>query len=134
TMVDPNLHVTSVITHLNQPTSMAFLGGSEFLVLEKSTGKVQHVMNGVVANTALDLAVNFASERGLLGIALQPDFAQSHGVYLYWTESSTGADSTNLAEVPLLGNRVDRYLWNPATQTLAFDKNIIKLRAFQADA
>src|SRR5262249_28059052 len=47
---------------------------------------------------------------------------------------STAADSANLADVPLLGNRVDRYLWNPVTMTLTLDKNIIQLRAFQADA
>ena len=41
------------------------------------------------------------------------------------------ADSTELAEVPLLGNRVDRFVWNGTT--LAWDKNLIKLHAFQAD-
>jgi aldose sugar dehydrogenase len=134
TMVDPNLQVTTVVSGLDQPTSMAFLGPNDFLILEKATGKVQHVVNGAVVGTALDLAVNSASERGLLGIALQPDFANTHGVYLYWTQSSTGADSANLADVPVLGNRVDRYIWDPGTQTLTFDKNIIVLRAFQADA
>jgi len=133
-MTDPNLTVNTEISGLNQPTSMAFLGPHDFLILEKATGKVQHVLNGVVIGTALDLAVNSASERGLLGIALQPNFAATNGVYLYWTQSSTGADSANLADVPLLGNRVDRYIWNPATQTLAFDKNIIMLRSFHADA
>lgn len=133
-MTDPGLKVTTVVSGLDQPTSMVFLGDGDFLVLEKATGKVQHVVNGAVAGTALDLAVNSASERGLLGIALQPDFAHTHGVYLYWTQSSTGADSTNLAEVPLLGNRVDRYIWNPATETLTHERNIIMLHAFQADA
>src|SRR5207244_5642658 len=105
------------------------------LVLEKATGKVRRVINNVVQGTpALDLAVNSASERGLLGIALHPNFPGNPGLYLYWTESSTGADSSNLADVPLLGNRVDRFIWNPATGTLAFDKNIIRLRSFQADA
>ena len=113
---------------------MAFLGDGDFLVLEKASGKVKHVIKGSVVSTPLDLPVNSASERGLLGIALQPDFANTHGVYLYWTQSSTGADSANLAEVPLLGNRVDRYVWNPATEMLVFDKNIIMLHAFQADA
>jgi len=134
TMVDPNLQVSTIISGLNQPIGMVFLGPDDFLFLEKATGKVQHVVNGVITGTALDLAVNSASERGLLGIALQPDFAQSGGVYLYWTQSSTGADSGNLADVPLLGNRVDRFVWNPATQTLALDRNIITLHAFQADA
>ena len=134
TMVDPNLAVKTVIAGLNQPTSMAFLGPNDFLILEKATGKVQRVVNGAVVDTTLDLAVNSASERGLLGIALQPDFTHTHGVYLYWTQSSTGVDSANLADVPLLGNRVDRYIWNPGTQTLSFDKNLIMLHSFQADA
>jgi hypothetical protein len=33
--------------------------------------------------------VNFASERGLLGIALHPDFPANPGVYLCWTCRST---------------------------------------------
>ncbi|HEU5220123.1 MAG TPA: PQQ-dependent sugar dehydrogenase [Gemmatimonadales bacterium] len=122
----------TVVVGLNQPTSMAFLGPNDILVLEKSTGKVHRVVNGVIQSTVLDLAVNSASERGLLGIALHPDFPSNPGVYLYWTESSTGADSTDLANVPLLGNRVDRFVWNG--QTLTFDHNLIRLHAFQADA
>src|SRR5213076_2194782 len=75
---------------------------------------------------------NSASERGLLGVALHPRFPATPLVYLYWTESSTGADSAALADVPLLGNRVDRFVWNGST--LTFDRNLIRLRAFQADA
>jgi aldose sugar dehydrogenase len=134
TMVDPNLHVTTVVSKLDQPTSMVFLAPGDFLILEKASGKVQHVVNGAIAGTALDLPVNSASERGLLGIALAPDFAQSNFVYLYWTQSTTGADSTNLAEVPLLGNRVDRYTWDLTAKKLVFNRNIIMLHAFQADA
>src|SRR5919201_736648 len=80
TVLDPNLAVRTVVSGLNQPTSMAFLGDNDFFVLEKPTGKVQHVVNGVVT-TVLDLAVNFGSERGLLGIALHPNFATNHFVY-----------------------------------------------------
>jgi uncharacterized repeat protein (TIGR01451 family) len=131
-MLDANLTVSTVLTGLNQPISMAFLGVNDFLILEKATGKVQRVVNGSVQSTALDLAVNSASERGLLGIALHPDFNQNGFVYLYWTESSTGVDTTNTDEVPLLGNRVDRYKWNGTT--LTFDRNLVKLRSLQQDA
>ncbi|MDX6404180.1 MAG: hypothetical protein QOH70_1635 [Blastocatellia bacterium] len=133
-MLDPNLSVKTVVSGLSQPTSMAFIGNNDFFVLEKNTGKVQRVINGVIQNSApLDLAVNSGSERGLLGIALHPNFLLNNYVYLYWTESSTGADSTNLADVfQPLSNRVDRYLWNGTT--LTFDRNLIKLRAYQADA
>jgi uncharacterized repeat protein (TIGR01451 family) len=131
-MLDQNLSVRTVVGNLDNPTSMAFLGANDFLVLEKNTGKVQRVVNGQVQSTVLDLAVNNASERGLLGIALHPNFAVNNFVYLYWTESSTGADTGNIADVPLLGNRVDRYVWNGSQ--LNFDLNLIKLRAYQADA
>jgi uncharacterized repeat protein (TIGR01451 family) len=131
-LLDPNLSVKTVVTGLSQPTSMAFIGPNDFLVLEKDTGKVRRVVNGAIQSTVLDLAVNSASERGALGLALHPDFNINRFVYLYWTESSTGIDSTNLADVALLGNRVDRYIWSGST--LTFDRNLIKLHAYQADA
>jgi aldose sugar dehydrogenase len=132
TMLDPHLAVRTVVSGLTQPTSMAFIGPSDFFVLEKASGRVRRVTNGVIQATVLDLAVNSGSERGLLGIALHPDFPTDPGVYLYWTESTTGADTANLADVALLGNRVDRYNWNGST--LAFDRNLIRLHAFQNDA
>lgn len=132
TMLDPNLTVSTVLTGLNQPISLAFLGANDFFVLEKTSGKVQRIVNGILQSTVLDLAVNGASERGLLGIALHPGFATNGFVYLFWTESSTGADTTNIDQITLLGNRVDRYIWNGST--LTFDQNLIKLRALQQDA
>jgi hypothetical protein len=143
--VDPNLAVRTVVSGLEQPVNIGFLKKNDFLVTEKATGKVKRVVNGVVTATVLDLPVNSASERGLLGLALHPKFKENHFVYLYWTESSTGADSTVLAEVgnpnsPFppgtlqpLGNRVDRFVWDANTQTLTFDRNLITLRAYQAD-
>jgi glucose/arabinose dehydrogenase len=88
TMLHPQLNVRTVISGLNLPTTMAFLNpneSNELLVLEKNTGIVQHVVDGVVQGAALDLAVNFGSERGLLGIALDPNFNTNHAVYLYWS-------------------------------------------------
>src|ERR1043166_3449484 len=73
-LVDPNLGVRPITTNLDQPTSMAFLGPDDLLVLEKATGKVQRILNGQAPTTVLDLAVNSGSERGLLGIALQAAF------------------------------------------------------------
>ncbi len=80
----------------------------------------------------LDLAVNSASERGLLGIALHPKFRSNGWVYLFWSESRTGADSLTLDGVRLLGNRVDRFEWDG--RSLEFDRGIARFRAFQADA
>jgi aldose sugar dehydrogenase len=153
TMLHPRLDVRPVISGLTTPITMAFLGENEFLLLEKNTGIVQHIVDGAVQNAALDLAVNFFSERGLLGIALDPDFESNHFVYLYWSciappppadnpflptqdecaeTPELGPDSEDVLAVPLLGNRVDRFTWDG--ESLTFDRNLIMLRSFQNDA
>lgn len=150
-LLDPTLAVRTAATGLVTPTAIAFLGPNDMFVIEKDTGRVQRVINGVIQSTVLDLAVNFASERGLLGIALHPFFPSNPGVYLFWTcrtagppvnpffpdarecpdTPALGADTDETLAVPLLANRVDRFIWNG--QTLTFDRNIIKLLAFQND-
>ena len=142
---DPNLMVTTVVTGITQATGIAFLGPNDFLVIEKASGRVKRVTNGVVVATVLDLPVNSNSERGLLGIALHPNFPTTPSVYLYWTESSTGADSAVALEVgnpssafppstlSPMGNRVDRFTWLPASNQLTFDRSIIQLHARQND-
>lgn len=132
TLVDTTLEAVPAATGLNQPVGLAFLDTDEYFVIEKASGQVKHFRNGTLVGVVLDLAVNSASERGLLGIALHPDFPKNPGVYLYWTESTTGADSTDTAQVPLLGNRVDRFEWNGLT--LSFSQSILAARAYQADA
>ncbi len=131
-MLVPNLAVRAVVTGLDLPTTMAFIGPNDILVLEKNTGRVRRVINGAMHSIALDLDVNFGSERGLLGIALHPDFPNDPGVYLYWTESTTGTDTDVLSQTPLLGNRVDRFVWDGST--LTFEQNLIQIRAIQEDA
>lgn len=152
-LVDPALGVRTAASGLALPTGLAVMASNDWLVIEKNTGRVQRVRNGAVSSTVLDLAVNNANDRGLLGIALHPQFASNHWVYLFWTcrvapppdsnpysptartcssTPATGADSGNVLSVPLLGNRVDRFVWNGTR--LVFDRNIIQLRAFQYDA
>jgi glucose/arabinose dehydrogenase len=131
-MLHPQLSVRQVVAGLVTPTGIAFISSNDFLVLEKNTGQVKRVVNGAIQATVLDLAVNFGSERGLLGIALHPNFPTDAGVYLYWTESTTGADTSVLSNTPVLGNRVDRFVWNGSS--LIFDRNLIQIRAIQQDA
>jgi glucose/arabinose dehydrogenase len=114
TLNDPKLHVREVTSGLSQPTAMAFIGPGDFLVLQKGDGRVRRVINGVLkAGQVLDVAVDNSSERGLLGIALHPNFPATPFVYLYYTESSNGSDTSG-SPAPL-GNRVYRYTWNGNT-------------------
>jgi len=106
------------------PTSMAFLGYGDILVLEKNEGTVKRIINGTVINDPLlDVNVATKNERGLLGIAVSTNSihnsnyrenmkiksTQSTYVFLYFTESKEkdGDDATN-GTVPL-GNRLYRY-------------------------
>lgn len=149
-LFDNTLQVETVVsTNLSAPLGMAFLGNDDFFVIEKASGKVKRVVGGTVTATVLDLPVNSNSERGLLGIALHPNFPTNPSVYVFWTESSTGADSTVALEVgnpgtsqgyaygtgtpQPLGNRVDRFTWDSNNQTLTWAANIIKLHAYQND-
>jgi len=128
-MLDPNLQVTTYIgSGLSQPIGVIFIGPNDAFVLEKASGQVKRFISGVLQPTpVLDLAVNSASERGLLSLVLHPNFPSTPFVYVRWTESSTGADSTVISEVPLLGNRVDRYIWNGSN--LVFVRKLIQLRS-----
>src|SRR5205823_10610619 len=116
-VLDPNLQVTTVLsTGISQPIGIVFLGPSDYFVLEKASGQVKRVIGGVIqANPVLDLAVNSNSERGLLSMVLHPNFPTVPYAYIRWTQSSTGADSANVLDVPLLGNRLDRFIWNGST-------------------
>jgi len=133
-MLDPNLEVTTVLNSgLTQPIGIVFLNSvNDYFVLEKGSGQIKRVIGGVLQpSPVLDLAVNSNSERGLLSMALHPNFPGTPYAYVRWTESSTGADSTGVAQVPVLGNRLDRFIWNGVSFTQ--DINIISLRARQTD-
>ncbi|MCS7209210.1 MAG: PQQ-dependent sugar dehydrogenase [Fimbriimonadales bacterium] len=110
----PNLTYDTVVSSgLSFPIAIQFLNPadpSRFFVIEKNSGRVKLVENGTVVSTVLDLPVNNASERGLLGIALHPEFATNGYVYLYYTRSSTGSDTSSQAA--WVDNRVERYRWN----------------------
>ena len=131
TLTDTNLQAEQ-INGLNQPTQIAFLGPDDLLVTEKS-GNVVRVRNGQVEGPVLELAANYADERGVLGIALHPEFETNNWVYIYWTWSGEGTPpdgligeaTEDLETVAEYGNRVDRFIWDGSS--LSFDSEIIQL-------
>jgi glucose/arabinose dehydrogenase len=150
-MLTNQLRVGAWVSGLSRPIAMAFISDDEALVLEKDTGRVRRVTAGAIGDTVLDLGVNNASERGLLGIALHPAFPVNPGVYLYWTcrtasaptdpfspsqqecldENMSLPDTSEVLEVPLRGHRIDRFNWDG--EELVFESNLMMLRAFQND-
>ena len=115
TINDPNIKVETVFQGLSFPTSMAFLGPDDILVLEKNEGTVQRIVNGTISpHPLLDVNVSTGAERGMLGIAVGKNITTNIPyVFLYYTESnlSGNLDKSNLAKsnVLPLGNRLYRY-------------------------
>jgi len=92
---DPDLRIETVATGLVLPTTMAFVGPDDILVLEKSKGTVQRIVNGqMLAEPLLQVNVSSQVERGMLGIATSKDNQTGKSyVFLYFTESeSQGGD------------------------------------------
>src|SRR5919109_254874 len=85
-ILDPSLQVTTVLNAgISQPIGIVFLSQNDFLVLEKASGQVKRVINGVIqATPVLDLAVNASSERGLLNLVLHPNFPATPDVFIFW--------------------------------------------------
>lgn len=70
---------------LNLPTAAEYAPDGRLFLLEKG-GRIRIIKNGkLLAEPFLNVEVNSLSERGLLGIAFDPDFATNHYIYIYRT-------------------------------------------------
>jgi glucose/arabinose dehydrogenase len=107
-VADPFLKVEPVVGGLELPTTMAFLGPNDFVVLEKDKGTVLRVTNGIISNKSL-LDVNVANsvERGMLGVAVSRSASKTF-VFLYYTEIN-GKDYDDRKGLEPEANRIYRY-------------------------
>lgn len=86
---------------LSNPTAMAFAPDGRLFVCQQ-TGQLRVVKNGaLLATPFLSLTVNSSGERGLLGVAFDPNFTANQFVYVYYTATS-----------PAIHNRVSRFTAN----------------------
>jgi aldose sugar dehydrogenase len=107
---DPNLSAKIVFTGLKFPTSMAFLGPNDILVLEKDKGTVNRIINGTMLSEPL-IKVPIANdgERGMLGIAVTKNKEHTF-VFLYYTQSGGGKTGDVVSPgIEPLGNRLYKY-------------------------
>ena len=120
---DTNLKVELVFKGLKSPTSMAFLGPNDFLVLQKSEGTVQRIVSGkMLSESVLRVPVANNEERGMLGIGIAKHTANgtTNGkeeptyVFLYYTQSGGGKNGDDRSKdghtgIQPVGNRLYRY-------------------------
>lgn len=112
---DPNLNMETVFEGIRFPTSMAFLGPDDILVLEKNTGMIRRIINSsMISEPLLDVNVANKGERGMLGIAISKQQTNDVGkpvvyVFLYYTETRS-KDGEDLEEGGIaVANRLYRY-------------------------
>ena len=105
-LVDEELHIDEVVSGLNYPTGMVFLGEGDFLAIEQYNGTVMRVKDGQISPfPLLDVNVGNSSERGLLGIEIVERDSESPFVFLYYTESQSNDGGK------ILGNRLYRFIF-----------------------
>ena len=93
---------------LSLPTAMDFAPDGRLFVDQKA-GALRVIKNGVLLDAPfLSVSVNSVGERGLLGIAFDPNFATNGYIYVYYTTSSSP-----------IHNRVSRFTADPTHPDLA---------------
>jgi glucose/arabinose dehydrogenase len=86
---------------LSNPTTMAFAPDGRLFVSQQG-GQLRVIKNGaLLATPFLTVTTDPSGERGLLGIAFDPNFASNQFVYIYYTVNSSPAH-----------NRVSRFTAN----------------------
>src|SRR5688572_31192937 len=73
------------VASVSNPTVMAFAPDGRIFVAQQN-GVLRVIKNGtLLATPFLQLTVNSSGERGLIGIALDPNFSTNQYIYLYYT-------------------------------------------------
>jgi glucose/arabinose dehydrogenase len=108
---------TLIASGLDSPTAMSFAPDGRLFVCEQG-GRLRVIRNGALLGTPfLTVGVDSAGERGLLGVAFDPNFATNRFVYVYYT-----------ATTPAIHNRVSRFTANgdiavPGSELVLLDLN-----------
>lgn len=110
TMTNTYFGIERIFSANFEPSSMAFVGQDDILVLDRDVGKLYRVTDGIKSPSLLDVNVGTAGYRGLLGVAATANEKESIEVYLYFTESpKNDGDDDGKNPVNPLGNRLYRY-------------------------
>lgn len=84
-----DLQLQSVLPNLNFPVGMSLAPDGRVFFNERLTGAIRIINQqwGLVNTPFCQLTVLTNGEQGLLGLALDPNFATNHFVYVYYTAS-----------------------------------------------
>ena len=128
----PSGFTDELVATVGAPTALAFTPDGRLLITTQP-GQLRVFQNGaLVATAALNLATTGAicsnSERGLLGVAVDPAFTPTSNnfIYLYYTFNKSGVCEQNTSRSPV--NRVSRFTL-PSTNVIDPESNCAPLAA-----
>jgi glucose/arabinose dehydrogenase len=104
----PGSFAETQIAGLSNPTAMAIHPDGPVFVCQQS-GALRVIKNGALLGTPFrTLTVNSSGERGLLGVAFDPNYTTNRFVYVYYTATS-----------PSIHNRVSRFVADIGNEDVA---------------
>jgi glucose/arabinose dehydrogenase len=104
---------------ISSPTVMAFAPDGRIFVAQQ-TGAMRIIKDGTLLTTPfLSLSVTSTGERGLIGLAFDPDFATNQYVYVYYTVPAAGVNP------PF--NRISRFTANGDVAIAGSEQIILNL-------
>lgn len=111
----------TLVSGLDRPTAMEFAPDGRLFVAEQG-GTLRVVKDGQLLPTPfVSLPADSSGERGLLGIAFDPQFTSNHFVYVYWT-----------AQSPVTHNRISRFTASGDVAVAGSEVDILDLPALSA--
>lgn len=119
----------SLVANISAPTAIAFLPDDSILVTTQP-GNVHIVRNGQrLPDPALEISPSSIcsnSERGLLGIAVDPEFSENRYVYLYYTYRLPGRDCSTFSVTNPV-NRVSRFVMDESARHIVWSSQTVLL-------
>ncbi|HWK26457.1 MAG TPA: ThuA domain-containing protein [Solirubrobacter sp.] len=118
------------------PMELAVAKDGRVFYVERITGEVNVIKPDGTVLTAGVIPVSSVQENGLLGIALDPDFATNHNLFVTYTPLPNSSTETRISRFTVVGDRLDMaservifQMQNQRTEcchssgSLAFDKD-----------
>ncbi|MBX5483665.1 MAG: PQQ-dependent sugar dehydrogenase, partial [Myxococcaceae bacterium] len=123
--------LTPVVSNLGAVTDMRFLPDGRLLIVEKDGSVLLGDVRLGTSSPAGAVPVDTSSEKGLLGVEVDPHFADNHFIYLYYSCRDA------LGTVPcddLNRHRVSRFVLDPATGQLELNSETVLLSGLRGPA
>ncbi|HEX2736218.1 MAG TPA: PQQ-dependent sugar dehydrogenase [Polyangiaceae bacterium] len=94
------------LTGLEEPTGMAFLPDGRLVITQRAGDVVVRTTDGALVTAGhIEVSTGF-QEKGLLNVAVHPDYATNHIIFLYYTGTGGSEDDNRVVSIELSDDNV----------------------------